>query len=600
MIRRLAGYILRNWRFLAISILCIIISTYLNLYIPRLSGEVIREILIVGNYDMLVSIVMQILAIAGILGVFSFIERYTNAYFSQKVVYEIRNDVFKSLQSQSFAFYDKSQTGQLMSRATTDVDRIRMFLGFQMIGFMSSTFLFGGVIISMILIDSELTLLIFAIAPFLFIIYSFYGKKIRAVIHTAREHFGNLTSIIWENLVGIRIVRSFTREEYEKEKFHKPNKDYYDWMLDSVKIRSIFMPLTNFLAGLVTIIVYWYGGSQVIYGRLSVDQLYVFSAYAGMLLRPFFMIGMLWASYQSMVAAGERVFEIIDAKPEVEDKPNAIMLPSIKGHVVFENVSFGYDKNKLTVKNINLEVKSGETVALLGHTGSGKSTIIRLLPRFYDVTSGRILIDRYDIRDVKLNSLRVQMGIVSQETFLFNMSVRENIAFGKPNATMDEIIQAAKIAKAHDFIIKLSNGYDTIIGERGVTLSGGQQQRVSIARALLMNPHILILDDSTSSVDVDTEYEIQQALSALLKDRTAFIITQRVSTIRDANKIVVLENGRIVEEGTHEELMKKKGAYYRIYQTLYEAQREALTAAATTPHSSDAVAMSHKDPKGGN
>jgi ATP-binding cassette subfamily B protein len=288
------------------------------------------------------------------------------------------------------------------------------------------------------------------------------------------------------------------------------------------------------------------------------------------------MIGMIWTGYQRMAAAGERVFEIIDAVPEVRDSPDAAGLPTIEGNVVFEDVSFGYDENRLILNRVNLQARPGETIALLGPTGSGKSTIIRLLPRFYDVTSGRILVDGKDIRDLKLESLRKIMGIVSQEIFLFNMTVKENIAYGNPKATMDEIERVARIAKVHDFITSLPDGYDTTVGERGVTLSGGQQQRVAIARALLLNPRILILDDSTSSVDVDTEYEIQQALSALLKDRTTFVITQRISTIRNADKIVVLQDGRIIEEGTHESLMSKKGAYYRIYQTLYEAQREVL------------------------
>jgi len=274
-----------------------------------------------------------------------------------------------------------------------------------------------------------------------------------------------------------------------------------------------------------------------------------------------------------MAAAGERVFEIMDAIPEVKDKPNAIEMPLVKGHVKFEDVSFGYEKGRFILKDVELDVEPGENVALLGPTGSGKTTIIRLLPRFYDVTSGRVTIDGYDVRDVKLDSLRKQIGIVAQETFLFATTIKENIAYGKPDATMEEIIRAAKTAQAHDFIMALPKGYETIVGERGVTLSGGQQQRIAIARALLMNPKILILDDSTSSVDVDTEYEIQQALEALLKDRTTFVITQRVSTIRNSDKIIIIENGRIVEEGTHESLMAKKGAYYRIYQTLYEAQR---------------------------
>jgi len=564
------------WHVMALSIVCIVISTYINVYIPQLSGGVIRGILEMGDFSSLVSLVVQILALTGFLGVFSFVQRYASGYFAQKVVYEVRNDAFKSIQRQSFGFFDKVETGQLMSRATTDADRIGQFLGWQFRMLIESLFLLAGVVTAMILIDMQLTALSFSIVTLLFINFTIFGREIRPVMHTSREQFGTLTSILWENITGIRVIRSFAREEYEKAKFHRPSEDYYKTMIRAARLRSTFMPLAGLIGGLAMAVVYWYGGLQVINHRLTVDILYVFSSYVLMLMRPIGMMGMIWTGYQQMAAAGERVFEIIDTVPEIRDKPDAKTLPPIKGHVIFEDVSFGYAKDKLILQNVNLEARPGETVALLGPTGSGKSTIIRLLPRFYDVTSGRILIDGTDIRDVKVESLRKHMGIVSQEIFLFNTTVKDNIAYGNPKATMEEIVRAAKIANADDFIVGLPQGYDTIVGERGVTLSGGQQQRVAIARALLMDPRILILDDSTSSVDVDTEYEIQQALSALLRNRTTFVITQRVSTIRNADRIVVLENGAIVEEGNHESLMEKRGAYYRIYQTLYEAQKEVL------------------------
>ncbi len=564
------------WHLLALTVACILITTYIEVYIPQLSGQVIRNVLEIWDFDQLVSLVIQILVLTVVAAGISFAQRYANGYFSQKVVYEIRNDAFRSIQRQSFAFFDKVETGQLMSRATTDAERIGRFLGWQFRMLIESSFLMVGVVASMVLIDRELTLLSFLVVTFMFVNFTLFGKKIRPVIHTSREHFGTLTSILWENISGIRVIRSFAREEYEKEKFHRPNRDYYTTMMKAVKLRSIFIPLASLIGGFVTVVIYWYGGIQVINNRLTIEMLFVFGAYASKLMRPMAMIGMIWTGYQRMAAAGERVFEVIDTVPEVRDKPDAEELSSIKGHVVFEEVSFGYDRNRLILQNVNLEASPGETVALLGPTGSGKSTVIRLLPRFYDVTSGRILVDGQDVRDVKIESLRKVMGIVSQEIFLFNRTVKENIAYGNPKATMDDIIRVANIAKAHEFITDLPDGYDTVVGERGVTLSGGQQQRIAIARALLSDPRILILDDSTSSVDVDTEFEIQQALSALLENRTTFVITQRISTIRNADKIVVLENGKIIEDGTHESLMSEKGAYYRIYQTLYEAQKEVL------------------------
>jgi ATP-binding cassette subfamily B protein len=572
----MSKYILKNIHWFALSTAITIVTTFINIYIPTLSGQAVKDILSIGDFEMLKGLVIQILVLTGGLCLFSLIRSSAYGFFTQKVVFDVRNDVFKSIQRQSFGFFDKMKTGQLMSRATTDVERIRGFVGFQLRMLTDSIFLLGAVIASMVIINLDLSLLAFSTVPVLFFVNIWFGKKIRPIMHTAREQFGALTSVLWENITGIRVVRSFAREDYEKQKFRKPNTDYYSMMLKSVKLQAFFQPFQGLFFGLVTVAIFWLGGIQIIGNRFTIDQLFVFSIYISMLIRPIGMLGMIISSYQTMAAAAERVFEIIDAVPEVRDKPDATTLPAIKGQVVFENVSFGYDKDKPILKNIVIEAKPGETIALLGPTGSGKSTIIRLLPRFYDVTSGRILVDGFDVRDVKAESLRKQMGIVSQETFLFNMTVKQNIAYGMPNATMEDIEGVAKIAKAHEFITQLPNGYDTIIGERGVTLSGGQQQRVAIARALLMNPRILILDDSTSSVDVDTEYEIQQALSALLKNRTTFVVTQRLSTIRNADKIVVLDDGQVVEEGDHESLMAKKGAYYRIYETLYEAQKEAL------------------------
>jgi ATP-binding cassette subfamily B protein len=430
----------------------------------------------------------------------------------------------------------------------------------------------------MLSINTMLTLFLLPIMPLLFATFYSFGGKIRPLFTQMREQYGNLTSVLHEAIGGIRVVRAFAQEDFERKKFVSKNDEYFQTALASAKIRAFYMPLIGFLIGLGTIIIFCYGGFEVINGTLTIGALVAFTAYLAMLVMPMRFFGMFTSGYHLTMAAGARVFEVVDAETEIKEKPHAVTLPKLKGHVKFENVSFSYEKGRSILKNITFEAKPGETVALLGATGSGKSTIIRLIPRFYDITSGKITVDGYDVRDVNLRSLREQIGIVAQETFLFAMTIKENIAYGKPKAKMDEIVAATKVARAHEFISAFPRGYDSGVGERGVTLSGGQRQRIAIARALLMDPRILILDDSTSSVDVETEYEIQQALQALLKNRTAFVITQRISTIRNADKIIVLEKGEIVEEGTHETLMAKKGAYYQIYQTLYETQKPIVKA----------------------
>jgi len=541
-------------------------------FAQRLDAELGKSILFV--------LMLKIVGFTVVVGLFSFIRRYAGTYFSQKVVYDIRNDVFASLQNQSFAFYDKTHTGQLLAKVTTDMDRIRRFLGFQLAFLISSVILLVVALYTMFSINTMLTLFLLPIMPCIFVTFYLFGKKIRPVFTEIREQYGSLTSVLHEAITGIRVVRAFAQEDFERKKFKSKNDKYFETVLASAKIRAFYIPLVGFLLALGTITIFWYGGSEVIEGTLTIGDLVAFNAYLAMLAMPMRFFGMFISGFHRTMAAGDRIFEIMDAERQIKEKPDALALPQLIGRVKFENVSFSYEKRRLILKSITFDAKPGETVALLGATGSGKSTIIRLIPRFYDVSSGKITVDNYDVRDVKLKSLRNQIGIVAQETFLFSMTIKENIAYGKPEAKIDEIVAAAKSARAHEFISALPNGYDSRLGERGVTLSVGQRQRVAIARALLMNSRILILDDSTSSVDVETEYEIQQALRTLLKNRTAFVITQRVSTIRNADKIVVLEKGEIAEDGTHETLMEKKGVYYQIYQTLYETQKPIVETAS--------------------
>jgi ABC-type multidrug transport system fused ATPase/permease subunit len=579
---RICRYISRNWPFFLVSVACMLVSTTVSVQIPLLTRAAVDNVItplaegkldIESGKSMLLILVLEIVGFTVIVGLFSFIQRYTNTRFSEKVVYDIRNDVFVSLQSQSFAFYDKTHTGQLLSRVTTDMDRIRRFLGFALTFLMSSIVLLVATLCAMFPINAMLTLVLLPLLPCIFATFYFFGKKIRPIFIEMREQYGSLTSVLHEAIAGIRVVRAFAQEGFEREKFASKNDRYFKTALASARIRAFYIPLVGFLIGVGTVIIFWYGGYEVAMGTLTIGALVAFNAYLAMLVMPLRFFGMFVSGYHLTMAAGDRIFRVIDAETEIREKPDAVTLPKLEGHVKFEDVSFSYEQHRPVLKNITLEGKRGETIALLGATGSGKSTIIRLIPRFYDVSSGKITVDGYDVRDVKLKSLREQIGIVAQETFLFDMTIKENIAYGKQEAKMDEIVAAARAASAHEFISALPRGYESRVGERGVTLSAGQRQRIAIARALLMNPRILILDDSTSSVDVETEYEIQQALQDLLESRTAFVITQRISTIRNADKIVVLDKGEIVEEGTHEALMAKQGSYYEIYQTLYETQK---------------------------
>jgi len=581
-------YISKSWLLFLVSVSCMLVGTIVSVRIPLLTRDAIDDVItpfaqgldVELGKSMLFVLMLKIVGFTVVVGLFSFIRRYAGTYFSQKVVYDIRNDVFASLQNQSFAFYDKTHTGQLLAKVTTDMDRIRRFLGFQLAFLISSVILLVLALYTMFSINTMLTLFLLPIMPCIFVTFYLFGKKIRPVFTEIREQYGSLTSVLHEAITGIRVVRAFAQEDFERKKFKSKNDKYFETVLASAKIRAFYIPLVGFLLALGTITIFWYGGSEVIEGTLTIGDLVAFNAYLAMLAMPMRFFGMFISGFHRTMAAGDRIFEIMDAERQIKEKPDALALPQLIGRVKFENVSFSYEKRRLILKSITFDAKPGETVALLGATGSGKSTIIRLIPRFYDVSSGKITVDNYDVRDVKLKSLRNQIGIVAQETFLFSMTIKENIAYGKPEAKIDEIVAAAKSARAHEFISALPNGYDSRLGERGVTLSVGQRQRVAIARALLMNSRILILDDSTSSVDVETEYEIQQALRTLLKNRTAFVITQRVSTIRNADKIVVLEKGEIAEDGTHETLMEKKGVYYQIYQTLYETQKPIVETAS--------------------
>jgi ATP-binding cassette subfamily B protein len=574
-LRRLLGYLKKYWFFVFLALLALLINRVLNLAIPEITQRAIDIAIVQKRHGLLVILALSIVGVTILTALFQFVQEYILQYASQKAIYDIRNTMYDHLQRLPFSFYDKSQTGQLIARATGDIDTLRRFYSFGMINFVSSILMFVAVLVICLLKNWALAVLALSTMPILAYTGIRFGGKIGPRFWEIRQRFAELTTVIQENITGMRVVKTFVREDYEISKFSVYARNVLQKNLEVTKLWAFFFPLMDFISGLGTIAVLWFGGWQMMKGNLTLGEFIAFNMYLMQLMWPIRMLGFIINVSKEAVASGQRIFEILDTQSEVEESPDAIPLPAIAGYVRFENVSFRYDDNdELVLKNFSLDIEPGETVAILGATGSGKSTLINLIPRFYDPTSGTITIDDIDIRTVALESLRKQIGIVLQDTFLFATSLKDNIAYGRTNATEEEIIAAAKAANIHNFIDSLPKGYDTEVGERGVTLSGGEKQRVAIARALLMNPKILILDDSTSSVDTETEHLIQNAITTLVKDRTTFVIAQRLSTVKRANKIVVLENGEIIEQGTHDELLKKGGIYTEIYNMQFKQQEE--------------------------
>lgn len=571
-LRRLLKFVAPYWKRYALALVFLLAISGLNLLQPMVIGWVVDGVLAAEKYDLLLYAGLAIFGMAAVKGIIQYLQRFNMAYAGQKVVFDIRNTLYRHLQQLSYSFYDQAQTGQLMSRVTSDVNAVQRFLSNGIVQIVSTVVSFSATLILMLSLNWKLTLISMVTVPLLLWRVKIYSTKERPMFAQIQEQVAVVNTRIQENIAGQRVVKAFARKEYELEKFERDNMELLQRSIRAERLSAINWSLMRLLTETSLALILWYGGRQVISFELSLGTLISFNMLLGQLLGPIRSLGWIVSMVQRTIASGERIFEILDTEADVRDKPGAKPIGKIEGRVTFDNVSFAYDGVNMVLKNINLDVAPGETVAILGGTGSGKSTLIMLIPRFYDPTEGRILIDGIDIRDVTLESLRRQIGIVTQETFLFSASIRDNIAYGKPEATDEEIIEAAKAAHIHDFIMSLPDGYDTIIGERGVGLSGGQKQRVAIARALLMDARILLLDESTSSVDVETEMQIQQAFSRLLKDRTAFIIAQRLSTVRDADRIVVLDNGTIVEEGTHEELLELGGIYTAIYNLQFRPQ----------------------------
>jgi ATP-binding cassette subfamily B multidrug efflux pump len=515
----------------------------------------------------IIAAALVIIGFAAVRGVFAFLQSYNAERLSQSVAFDMRNDIFGKIQRLSFSYHDKNQTGQLMVRATDDVEKVRLFIGQGLLLALQSVVLLLGTLIIISFSNFQLTLAILPILPIAIVVFMVFSSVTQPLFMAVQIRLSKLNTLLQENLAGIKVVKAFAREPSEQKKFVKSADDLMDQMLKVARIMTFLFPLIFLIANIGQAIVLYGGGTQIINGTMTLGQYQEFSLYLLFVFIPIGQLGFIITQMAQASASAGRVFEILDAKSDVTDKPGAIALPEIRGTVEFKDVSFRYPGGANVLNKMSFVASPGQTVALLGATGSGKSSIISLIPRFYDPTSGVVTIDGHDLRDVTIDSLRKQIGIVLQETNLFTGTIRDNIAFGRPDATDEEVIAAAKAAAAHDFIMEFPQGYDTPVGERGTTLSGGQKQRIAIARALLLDPHILILDDSTSSVDLVTEYKIQKALDRLMKGRTSFVIAQRISTVLNADQILVLDKGMIAARGTHEELMEDSEIYAQIYQS---------------------------------
>lgn len=561
----------KYWVWLLLAFIALLATTAFSLVVPRMLGKGIDAALGSGERSFLIMAAVVVIGASALRGVSAYGNTYLSQAVSQKTAYDIRNALYDRLQRLSFAYHDKAQTGQLMSRATVDVEAIRMFLGNGLLGIVQIFILLVSISYLLVVMDWKLALFTLAFIPAIGWRAVIVSRRLQPIWLKVQQLLAALGTTLQESLTGVRVVKAFSRQKEESQKFSSDAQVLYDAEVNAARQMAFNMPLMTFLLSLPTALVLWYGGRQVIAGSLTIGGLTQFILYLGMLAMPIRRVGFMVNMLSRSVSAGQRILEILDTESLVQEKPDAIELGRVKGEVSFEDVSFNYNSMGPALKNVSFSVPPGNLVALLGSSGSGKSTIARLISRFYDASSGRITIDGSDIRDVTLASLRRNVVTAQQDIFLFSATIRDNIAYGAVNASLEQIVAVAQAAHLHDFIQSLPDGYDTWVGERGVTLSGGEKQRLAIARTLLMNPSILILDDSTSSVDAETEHLIRQALDKLVKGRTTFIITHRLPIIKNADLILMLKDGEIVERGRHDELMARNGLYYQIYQSQLSA-----------------------------
>lgn len=573
-LRRAYGYLRPYWKQTAGAYGSLLLMLVINSVIPQFTRWIIDRGIVGKESNVLLWSVIALLGLTLIKGVLNYFQGLFTETASQNVAFDLRNSLQRKLTRLSFSFHDQSETGELLSRAVQDVERVRFLTGRATLRILEASLMLVITAVILLTMDLKLALLVLLTMPLLVFQALRFGSRFRPLSMQVQKQLAVLTTTVEQNLRGTRVVKAYNQEDSEIERFSRENNRWFSLANLSARMQSINLPLLFLIANLGMVAIIFYGGSQVVKGTLTIGTIVAFISYVGQLVDPVRRLGMIIPAVAIAGSASERIFDILDTVSEVHDEPGATPLADVRGRVRFENVSFSYGRNRI-LQDISFDIQPGQKVALLGLTGSGKTSIINLIPRFYDPTSGRILMDETDIRRVTLKSLRSQIGIVLQETTLFAATLRENIAFGNEKASEEEVIRAAKAAQAHEFILQQKDGYNTKVGERGVTLSGGQKQRIAIARALLLDPRILILDDATASVDTETEHLIQMALAELVKGRTTFIIAHRLSTVRDADLILVLDSGAICARGTHEELLVNSDLYRSIYDQQLKQQEGA-------------------------
>ncbi|HML34114.1 lipid A export permease/ATP-binding protein MsbA [Sporomusa sphaeroides] len=555
-------------RFIA-AIVCILVASGTNLVLPWIIQNVIDDVLTAKDMYKLNIIAVGIVAVYLLRGFFFFGQNYLMSYIGQKVVIDIREGLYRHFQRLSLSYFEKRQTGSIMSYVTNDVAALQNALVESVIELVTESAVLIGSMAAMFYIHWKLALLTFITMPLVAQAINIFGKRLRTASRVTQERAADITSVLQETISAVRVIKSFVREEYEIGRFNRENYSNFRAQMKTAQISATLTPIIEFLGAIGVTLIIWYGGREVIYGNLSSGALIAFLIYVVNITNPIKRLSRVYSNIQRALAAAQRVFEVLDTEPEIKDMPGAKELPRITGRLTFEQVNFSYKPGEMALADVSLTVEPGQMVAIVGPSGAGKTTIANLIPRFYDPMNGRITIDGYDIKTITLASLREQIGIVPQETVLFNGSVYENILYGDLKAGEEAIIAAAKAANAHEFIMGMPEGYNTQIGERGSKLSGGQRQRIAIARAILKDPRVLILDEATSALDTESEKLVQDALDKLMVNRTSFVIAHRLSTVQRADIILVMDKGRIIERGIHEQLLTAGGLYSKLYQVQF-------------------------------